>query len=248
MSGRVHLRSERGVTLIEVLVGMLLLVVGLGAVMAAFPASGRQVLTGQREEQAAAIAEREIEALRGRPYANVALTTPPSNSPTNGLNADDADQNNPRNPNFYVNGPNLRIKRDFHNQNSGTLAESPAAGEPLVVAAGGVAPTATVAADGIDYTVYRYVTTRQELCPPTLGNEALQAVTNSVTNLLGTLLGLVNSIVPANINVLCSGTGEKRLIVAVVPARAGNRAGVTRPVYMSTIVANPTLGLTGLSG
>jgi hypothetical protein len=90
------------------------------------------------------------------------------------------------------------------------------------------------------------VTDHRELCPINFGNTVANAVSNLITGLLGSLLGTVNSVIGTNVNVLCSGQGEKRVIVAVLPARAGNRAGVVRPVYLSAMIANPTLGISGL--
>jgi type II secretory pathway pseudopilin PulG len=237
--------GERGMTIVEVMVGVLLLVVGLGAAVAAFPASSHQTLTGQRNEQAAALAEREIEAIRARPYASVALTSMPTVS-GNGLNPDEGDTGNPRNPDFYVTGTNYRIKQDYHDSSSAAATGTPAAGEPILVNAGGVPHISTVAVGGIDMTVYRYVTDHRELCPINFGNTVADAVSNLVAGLLGGLIGAVNATIGSNVNILCSGAGEKRVTVAVVPDRAGNRAGVTRPVYVTTTVADPALGLTGL--
>lgn len=243
-----RLNEERGLTIVEVMVAVLLLVLGLGAAVAAFPAASHQTLTGQRNEQAAAVAEKEMEALRSRPYANIAITSAPSQS-TNGLNPGEGDTNNPRNPDFYVNGATglYRIKQDYHDSTSAAAVGSPAAGEAMIVsAANGVPHTSTVTVGGINMTVYRYVTDHRELCPINFGNTVADAVSNLVTGLLGGLLGAVNAAIGTNVNVLCSGVGEKRVTVAVVPDRAGNKAGVTRPVYMSTMVADPALGITGL--
>lgn len=214
-----RLNDELGLTIVEVMVAVLLLVLGLGAAVAAFPAASHQTLTGQRNEQAAALAERELEALRSRPYANVAITSAPTQS-TNGLNAGEGDTNNPRNPDFYVNGTTglYRIKQDYHNSASAAAVGSPAAGEAMIVSASGVAHTSTVTVGGINMTVYRYVTDHRELCPINFGNTVADAVSNLVTGLLGGLLGTVNAAIGTNVNVLCSGAGE-----------AGHGRGRARP-------------------
>ena len=68
-------RDERGMTLIEVMVASSLLLVGVLALLAVFSTSGKLNTKSEREAQATAWAQRQIEAYRALPYANLATST-----------------------------------------------------------------------------------------------------------------------------------------------------------------------------
>jgi Tfp pilus assembly protein PilV len=238
-------RGEAGISMIEVLISMLILTIGVGATMSVFPAASRQTQTGQLQEQASAVAEREIESIRRMGWANLGLKTLPAATGT-GLAAGDANQNNPRLPSFYVNGAAFQVKQNPHNSTSAALPGTPAAGEALIVTgADGADATSTFSADGTTGTIYRYVTARNETCAPALPTNLLNNVVNALTGLLQNVLTPVNNILGTRINAFCAGPGPdaKRVTVAVVLDTRGNRAGPTRPVYLSTIITDPQRGL-----
>jgi prepilin-type N-terminal cleavage/methylation domain-containing protein len=69
------LRDERGMTMIEVLVAMVVLVVGVLGLLSVFSTSGALNTRSEREAQATAWAQRQVEGYRALDYANVALST-----------------------------------------------------------------------------------------------------------------------------------------------------------------------------
>jgi type II secretory pathway pseudopilin PulG len=231
--------------MIEIVVGVLVLMLGVTAALAALPASSRQTQTAQLHEQGSAVAERELEAIRRMSWTNLGLTAYPIASGT-GLTADEGQPTNPRNPNHYVNGTAYRIKEDWHDSGSAALAGTPAAGEPLVVTGvNGIAPSATFNVGGTTGTVYRFVTGRNELCAPQLPTNLLNSVVNALAGLLQQVLTPINNVLGTRINAFCAGPGPdaKRVTVAVVLDRKNNKAAPTRPIYMTTLVTDPARGL-----
>jgi prepilin-type N-terminal cleavage/methylation domain-containing protein len=74
-----RIRSEDGFTLIEVLVAALVLVIGIGAMVATFNAARRLTLVGERQSSMAHRAQAELERIKSLPYSEIALTgTSPS--------------------------------------------------------------------------------------------------------------------------------------------------------------------------
>jgi prepilin-type N-terminal cleavage/methylation domain-containing protein len=138
-------RSEDGFTLIEVMVALLLLTVGIFAVVTTFDFS--RASTDQSELQTAAVdrAQREVEAIRSLPYAQVA-------HPLGGIVAasgDDAD------PVARVSGTSFAWDRS-----NGVSSEA------LVISADGAVPMKqTIPRDDGDrfgYTIWRFVTATDE--------------------------------------------------------------------------------------
>jgi type II secretory pathway pseudopilin PulG len=68
-------RDERGMTLIEVVVASVMLVVGVLALLTVFSTSAHLNTRSEREAQATAWAQRQIEGYRALDYANVALSS-----------------------------------------------------------------------------------------------------------------------------------------------------------------------------
>lgn len=244
------LRGEEGFGLVEAMAATVVIAVGLIAVLGAFASTEKQTSVAQRQAQAAAIGQRELERLRDRPFDKLALTSIPTSAGGDGLDPGDPSPNNPRNPSFYVNDSGspirLRIKQEFRDQTSAALAGTPTAGEPFVTASpSGVAPTFTDSVDGNGVTVHRYVTWRDESCAATLpGNLASRITTNLSRFLLTTANQITGTLLGTKLNLFCADTEDaKRVTVAVVPDRIGNNAGPDRPVWMSTLVYDPDKGL-----
>lgn len=144
-----RMRSERGFTLIEVLVAMLLLVVGILATLGAMASAHR--LTGgvQRDQQALGFAQREAERVSALSWASLALDAAPASA------ASPADM-----PPAFVSGSNFLVKKDFNDPAAGPPAGVPSTGEPLVIAAGGGAQATpqTVTVGDTTGKLYEYVT------------------------------------------------------------------------------------------
>lgn len=124
-----------------------------------------------------------------------------------------AGDENPANPDYWVNANGtLRIAASYHDAGA-TAAADVVSPEPMVTG-GTVAHMSTgVAVSGTTATVYRYVTQRTE----------------------GSCL--------LSLPVGCSSIGSKRVTVAVVLDRAptgGARNGVIKPIYLSTVVSDPS--------
>lgn len=70
-------RSEAGFTIIEAVIAALLLSLGAVAVLTAFDGARRATYRAERSQVASDIAQRELEALRRKPYAQLAMTASP---------------------------------------------------------------------------------------------------------------------------------------------------------------------------
>src|SRR3712207_5783737 len=95
--------AEAGFTMVELLIAMALISIGMVAVLSSLDRASDRTLGAQAQEQTISYGQREIERLRVYPYDQLGLTTAPSAS-GDGLQAGDGQTNNPKNPNFYVNG------------------------------------------------------------------------------------------------------------------------------------------------
>jgi prepilin-type N-terminal cleavage/methylation domain-containing protein len=139
-------RTDRGFTLVELLVAVTLLSVGVAATIGVFASSGRGALTAQRTDVAVQKAQAEVDKLASLKYGELALTSAPVPS------------TDPKNPNSRVSGTTFNVK--------------PGLAEPLVLTAGTgstakVEPgpdTFSVGLGGSPITgkVYRYVSWRDE--------------------------------------------------------------------------------------
>jgi prepilin-type N-terminal cleavage/methylation domain-containing protein len=98
-------RDERGFSLVEVLVAILILGIASLAVFQVFDASTRTAFRAEQSQVAINVAQRELEEIRNLDYDQVALSSPPSPS---------SDENDPR---HRVDGTRFDINRN------GTLAE-----------------------------------------------------------------------------------------------------------------------------
>jgi hypothetical protein len=142
------LRCECGLTLMEVVVTAAILMVGMLGTFSAFTGAKRTTLAAQHREVAVHQAQREIEKLTTRTYAELKLTAQPEAS------------SDPSDPGYRVNGATFKTRPDLveplvlpsdtgapGNVNPGPDAFSVAAGNSIVRGK-----------------VYRYVTWRDERC------------------------------------------------------------------------------------
>lgn len=202
--------DERGFTLIEMLMAVTLLAFGTIATIGVFSSSKKLSVVAQRQEVAVHQAQRELERLRSLPYDKIGLTAKPAIA--------DRLESNPNRVGYYVDAGTT----DGSSFTVRSLGAQPALIEHLAlpdsdpVGGGnfGVDPTPTafnVGGSGISGTIYRYVTWRDEPCG--IDSAAQQ---------------------------ICPGyTNTKRLIVAVMVTNTGNRAGLTKPVWVSSVVMDP---------
>ncbi len=243
--------------MIEVLVAALVLVLGLGTMFVAFGGPQRLSLSALRVNEAASIAQSDIESIVGRPYADIQLASNP-------VHMSDPTPNNPADPRYFV-GPDtetipqngFKILDSYHSASS-----SPADVTSSSVSTNGVEPfvpasvtnslpaTSATPSGGPAGTIYRFVTYRSELCSPTINT------TNTTTNPLGIISELVQPIVTflfGKIQHLATNTCamhniEKRVTVAVVLTAAGNGSGPFKPVYASTLIPDPSYGAAQVVG
>lgn len=258
---RPGLRAADGFTLVEVGVAMLVLFLALFGLMAAFEGSVRGSHTAERESAAAAIAERHLEQLLARPYAELANCTASGTAPTP-AGTTTAD------PRVHITGtapPRLMIRRSPRSDTDTSLVPgTPVAGEPFVLnpdaacvvsgrdgtgVVAGPLPVTALSGDRLfGAKVYRFVTWADE--PGCLLNqaEAVNGILSGVVSLANELLTSLRGTLDANLTAFCGRTQDaKRLTVAVVLPRVGNTAGIKKPLYLSTLVPDPDAG-TGIAG
>jgi prepilin-type N-terminal cleavage/methylation domain-containing protein len=157
------MRRQHGFTLIELLVAMFILLTGIVAAVGVFASSKDATVVSQRHEVAVHQAQREMEQLRALSYSEIGLDSTPATS------------TDPKNPgNRVLSGGQFRVKTnpapcggggqppcnldedlDVDTSN-GEVKTGP---EDFTVGTGGAAVTGKM---------YRYVTWRDENCPPTI--------------------------------------------------------------------------------
>jgi hypothetical protein len=144
------LPSEQGLTLIEVVVTAAVLMIGMLGTFSAFTGAKHTTLAAQHREVAVHQAQREIEKLTTRPYAELKLTAEPQSS------------SDPSDPGSRVIGTAFKARPDLVEPlvlpsdpgPTGSVSPGP---EPFSVAAGNSV---------VHGKVYRYVTWRDEHCTP----------------------------------------------------------------------------------
>lgn len=148
------MRCERGFTVVELLVALLIVTGGVLALLGVTDSSRRLTSTSERKEAAVHQAEQEIERLQARDYDSIALSSAPAAS------------SDPASPAYYVSGSPARYR---WNQVTGATGT-----EPIVTdAAKGVAPEPTSWSDGrLSGKLYRFITGVDDtacglLCPST---------------------------------------------------------------------------------
>ncbi len=247
---RRRLREESGITMVEVMIAVVVLLGGIAVFVSVIPSSARLSQTATRSEQASAAAERELERIRGLPFSQIGLAALPSQEP-NPLGT----SSNPRSPSYWLNGNRYRIANNWTDAASGTMTGTPAAGEVLWTSGGTLASTGTLVVDGQTADVFRYVTEREESCPLTAG-PLLDPLITFLTPTLGVVISNLNdqiraildNRIKARLDLFCldntaAHADTKRVIVAVRMRTTGNAAGTNRPIYMTTIVTDKTRGV-----
>ena len=217
MSARARIHSDRGLTLIEVMVAM---AIGITLVLGISTTIDHGVLNSlghQRQASALSIAQSEVEKVRQTVaqygFDALAMSGQPG-APGGGALA-----MSPTNSDDFLTGYGtsavaFRIMESYHNTTLGVATGTPALGEPLVVGGtvaypttGRVTPKTTgVTSGNVTATVYRYVTKRTEAC---------------------TTAGA------------CEGD-SRRVTIVVIPTNAPGTSLQTKgPVYFSTVINNP---------
>jgi hypothetical protein len=212
MTARPDVRSQDGFTLIEVVIAAALSIVIVLAIGSTLGKGALNSLGHQRQAAMLTIAQREIEnvnqVVAQYGFDALAMSASPG-TPTPGALAQ-----NPSDPDDLLNGSAYRIMENFHDTTVGVAANTPSAGEPLIVGgtgtypvAGRLAPTTTgVTSGSVTATVYRYVTRRTEAC-----------TTASA----------------------CDGD-SRRVVIAVLPTNnPTSELQTSKPFWMTTVVNNP---------
>jgi hypothetical protein len=241
-----RVREEGGWILVEALVAATILIGGIAATLVAFDSTTRASHTSEREAEAVAIAEKEVERILSKPFAQINDCTQP---PAGTGRSDD--------PSSWVQGTKFFVARNFRPQGA-TDGTPPAADlssanqvalEPLAVSnvAGCVPPeedasTAGVQADSkISHTkIYRFISYRGEPCASNVNAK----VTSSLNS--GSIQATLLATAGTDLTAACAAMGTqeaKRVTVAVVLNRLDNNAGLRYPVYVSTLIPNPNASL-----
>lgn len=212
--------DEDGFTIVEIIVAAALILTIVLGLLVAFDAMTRMAHAAQRHQQALAYGQREIERLRTLDYrTQLGLTSLPVASASDGNAASDS-SNNPADPNFYVSGTDLKIMTSYSDKTSGLQAGVNPNPEPLVgpgdpklASPQVVTGPESFNADGLRGKIHRYVTYVAQHCP---------------------------SVTVSGITSPCLGdAATKRITLALILDRGGNGAGPTKPIWISTVVADP---------
>lgn len=240
--------------LVEALVAAAILLGGGAATIVAYQSTTRASHTAEREAEAVAIAEKQLERITSRPYAQIANCA----LPTAGTGRSD-------DPSSWVTSSQLFVARDFRPAGGYAIpppvdlsAANRVALEPFVVsAAPGCIPVVDDAASTgvqtdskIAHTkIFQFISARGEPCASNLA-ATVSGSLNSTT-LVGTTQAAVTSTATADVGALCGAMGTqqaKRVTVAVVLSQIGNGAGLKYPVYVSTLIPNPDASLHAANG
>ena len=240
--------------MVEALVAAAILLGGGAATIIAYDSTTRASHTSEREAEAVAIAEKELERIIGMPYAQISNCVLP---PAGTGRSDD--------PSSWIQGTQLFVPRNFR-PTSGYATPPPAdlgasnnlATEPFVVspAAGCVQPEEDAATTGVQSDskiahtkLYRFITARGEQCASSVSSTVTGSLASS--SLVGTVQTTITSTAAADLSAACAAMGTqqaKRVTVAVILNGVGNGAGLKYPVYVSTLIPNPEAALHAATG
>jgi hypothetical protein len=249
-----RLRGQAGSVMVEALVAAAIVLGGGAATIVAYDSTTRASHTAEREAEAVAIAEKELERVITKPFAQINDCTA---APAGTGRSDD--------PASWVQGSRLFVPRDFRPASAyaspppvNLSASNRLALEPLVVSntAGCVQPQEDSASTGVQSTskithtkLYRFITSKGEQCASNLAATVTGSLASS--SLVGALQTAITSSAAADVSTLCGAIGTqqaKRVTIAVVLNQVGNRAGLKYPVYVSTLVTNPNASLHASTG
>jgi hypothetical protein len=244
-----RLRCEAGAMMIEALVAAAIMLGGGAATIAAYDSTTRASHTAEREAEAVAIAEQEMERIVSKPYAQI-----------NDCVAPGAGTGRVDDPNSWVQGTRLFVAANFRPR--GGYATPPAvdlsagnrvALEDFAVAntTGCVQPQEDASSVGvagnskITHTkIFRFVTYQGQQCASNLGATMTNSLASS--SLAGTTQATLTTTAGADVAALCAamaGQQAKRVTIAVVLNQVDNGAGLKYPVYLSTLIPSPNASL-----
>ncbi|MGI8632634.1 MAG: type IV pilus modification PilV family protein [Solirubrobacterales bacterium] len=155
MTARPSIRSQDGMTIVEVLIAIVILVVGILAFFLTIDSSTRATYNSERFQTANNIAQREMEALRRLDYDELAMTGAPA------YNA------NPDDPRYRVNGTKFALTSDGTNKEdlivNGGAVPTGYDGEGDTIADGVVSPDPETFNTGrVDGRIFRFVTWEED--------------------------------------------------------------------------------------
>jgi hypothetical protein len=244
-----RLRCEAGAMLIDALVAAAIMLGGGLATIAAYDSTTRASHTAEREAEAVAIAEKELERIVSKPYAQINDCTTP------GAGTGRADD-----PNSWVQGTQFFVAADFRPK--GSYATPPnvditpanrLALESFSVAntSGCVVPQDDGSSVGISSDskinhskIFRFVTYQGQQCASNVGAAVVASLASS--SLAGSAQTTLTTTAAADVGTLCTAMSTqqaKRVTVAVVLNQVGNNAGLKYPVYVSTLITDPDASL-----
>jgi hypothetical protein len=244
-----QLRHEAGSIMVEALVAAAILLGGGAATIVSFDSITRASHSSEREAEAVAIAEKELERIVTRPYAQIAnCTTPPA-----GTGRSDDPQSWVQGNQFFV-ARNLRPTSSYASPPPVNLsAANRLAIEPFAVsnAAGCVPPQEDASTTGVSSSskinhtkLYRFVSYQGGQCASDVSSTVTGSLASS--SLAGTVQTTIASTATADLGTLCAAMAAqqaKRVTVAVVLNQVGNGAGLKYPIYVSTLIPNPDAAL-----
>lgn len=240
--------------LIEALVAAVIMLGGGLATIAAYDSTTRASHTAEREAEAVAIAESEMERIASKPYAQINDCVAP------GAGTGRADD-----PNSWVQGTQFFVAADFRPK--GGYATPPSvdlsasnklALEPFAVAntPGCVQPQVDsssigVASDSkITHTkIFRFVSYTGQQCASNLGTTVSTSLASG--SLAGPTQTTLTTTAGTDVAALCAamaGQQAKRVTIAVVLNQVDNGAGLKYPVYLSTLIPSPDASLHAATG
>jgi len=240
--------------LVEAMIAAAILLGGGAATLVAYDSTTRASHTAEREAEAVAIAEKELERIVAEPYAQIADCV----TPAAGTGRSD-------DPSSWVQGTQFFVPRNF--RPTGAYATPPPANlgasnrvalEPFVVspAAGCVEPVEDASAAGVaadskmaHTKLVRFISSTGAQCASNLAATVSGSLASGT--LVGTVQSTVTSTASADVGALCAAMGAqqaKRVTVAVVLSRLANDAGLKYPVYVSTLIPNPDAALHAATG
>lgn len=257
-SSRPDLRGEEGITIVEAIIAASVLLIAMLGGFLAIESASSATKGAERQAIAAAVGEREIEELAGLPFARIAHCNN-SNAPAHNQNPGAPAGQVPENPAYYVMNTiprRFQVLADYRKPGSPELPGTEG-GELLAMTSSNCVPNASdgiaspqkqFSSGGVTGTVWRFVTYREDSCPPNLPdltgplNGLVSGALNTASGLLAGLTG-ANGAIPLGVNLFCSQPQDsKRITVAVVVDEAST-LGPHKPTWLSTIVTNERDGL-----
>lgn len=240
--------------MVEALVAAAIILGGGAATIVAFDSTTRASHTAEREAEAVAIAEKELERIVSKPYAQI-----------NDCVAPGAGTGRSDDPQSWVQGGQLFVAKNFRPKAG--YATPPAADlsasnrlavEPFAVSStsGCVLPEEDAASAGVQSTskiahtkLFRFITSIGAQCDSSLAANVTGSLSSG--SLLDTTQTTLNSTAGADLSSLCSAMAAqqaKRVTIAVVLNQVSNGAGLKYPVYVTTLVTNPNASLHAATG